>query len=294
MSPITGTGISIVTDRLWSLRVFYQLQSGNVGESKHLDGVWTNDSLTVQPADGSPFASVTYDSGKQIRLYYLDTSDILQEYCFTAGKGWFQGEISQLKVKCVPTAGLAAVEYGDDKGGVHLRVYYQEAGTDIIAEAANDGYWHAGQLRLAGAIGGTQLAAVAYYFQSQQQIRVYYQAKDLNVREHGHNDGGWFTGGFVSGKATALTPIAALAFSNVQLQVYFRDSTGHVVFVKNTGSWGSPFTIEAVGPGHKFAVLQWESGKRLRFYYQEFSGPVRELCSDDSGSSWFPGSLKVN
>ena len=65
--PVTGTGISIVTDREYSLRVFYQLQSGNVAESVHLDGVWTNDNLTVKPADGSPFASVTYDSGKQVR-----------------------------------------------------------------------------------------------------------------------------------------------------------------------------------------------------------------------------------
>ena len=76
----------------------------------------------------------------------------------------------------------------------HILKHPKEAGTDVIAEAANDGYWHAGQLRLSGAIGGTQLAAVAYFFQSQQQIRVYYQAQDLTLREHGHNDGGWFTG----------------------------------------------------------------------------------------------------
>jgi hypothetical protein len=76
----------------------------------------------------------------------------------------------------------------------HILKHPKEAGTDVIAEAANDGYWHAGQLRLSGAIGGTQLAAVAYFFQSQQQLRVYYQAQDLTLREHGHNDGGWFTG----------------------------------------------------------------------------------------------------
>ena len=93
---------------------------------------------------------------------------------------------------------------------------------------------------------------------------------------------------------TARTPIAALVFGNVQLQVYYRNRGGNVVFAKNTGSWGAPTTIEAIGPGYKFAVLQWESGKLIRFYYQDFSGVVRELCSDDSGSSWFAGALKVN
>lgn len=79
----------------------------------------------------------------------------------------------------------------------------------------------------------------------------------------------------------------------MELQVYFRDVKGHVVFVKNTGNWGSPNAIEGIGPSYNFAVLQWEKGNRLRLYYQEFSGTVTELCSDNGGKTWFPGQLKV-
>jgi len=144
-----------------------------------------------------------------------------------------------------------------------------------------------------GALGATDLAAVTYFFQDQTQIRVYYQAIDLSLKEHGYNNSGWFPGAFNPGKVTAHTPLAALAFADVELQVYYRDLQGRVVYVRNTGAWGNPIVINGVGPGYKFAVLQWEKGARLRFYYQEFAGAIVELASDNGGQSWFPGELHV-
>lgn len=148
-NPIPGTGIAVVTDRLWSLRVFYQLLNGRLEQSKHLDGVWTNEALTFSPVDDTPLAAITYNSGKevsktplrlshtqldgrfgQIRVYYLDSDYIVQEYCYTEGKNWYKGEIGNKKAKAVPAAGLAAVVFGSDvlgsgEKGVHIRVYYQ-------------------------------------------------------------------------------------------------------------------------------------------------------------------------
>ena len=98
-------------------------------------------------------------------------------------------------------------------------------------------------------------------------------------------------GSFNPGKVTARTPLSALSFGDIQLQVYWRDLDGHTVFSNNNGSWDPPSTIEAVGPGYGFCVLQWEDGKCLRFYYQDYQGYVRELYSDDAGDSWFPGKL---
>lgn len=92
---------------------------------------------------------------------------------------------------------------------------------------------------------------------------------------------------------TARSPISTIVFGDVQLQVYYRDLNGRVAFVKNTGSWSRPSIIEAVGPGYNLAVLQWENGKRLRLYYQEFAGDIVELYSDNSGQSWAPGELHV-
>jgi len=290
--PVLGTGISVITDRLWSLGVFYQRIDRHIDESKHLDGVWTNQHLTVTPVAVTPLASVTYNSGKEIRVYYLDTNYIVQEYGYSEGRGWFQGEIGQLKAKAGHSSGLAAVVYGDDKGGVHLRVYYQ-ADSHVVAELANDGAWHHGELNLTGALPGTNLAAVAYNFQSQSQIRLYYQAADLSLKEHGHNNSGWFAGGFNPGKAESRTPLSALAYGDVELQVYWRNTSGHIVYSKNTGSWSSAKAIPGLGVGRHFAVLQWENGKRLRLYYQGLEASLAEYYSDNSGESWAPGEFSV-
>ena len=149
-------------------------------------------------------------------MYYLDADYIVQEYCYTEKKGWYKGEIGQMKATATPAAGLAAVVFGSDvlgsgPKGVHIRVYYQgkyllspytahvlkylaEAGTNTVLELANDGHWHTGDMRIAGALGATGLAAVTYYFQDQTQIRVYYQARDLSLKEHCYNNRGWFPG----------------------------------------------------------------------------------------------------
>lgn len=291
--------MSVVTDERWSLRLFYQLTDEHIEQSRHLKGVWTNEQLVFSPVAATPLASITYNKGKEIRVYYLDKDYMVQEYCYSQDKGkWYAGEINKLKAKATPAAGLAAIAYGSDvlgagEKGVHIRVYYQEAGSHIVKELANDGSWHTGEMQINNALGATNLAAVSYYFQNQTQIRVYYQDRDLNVKEHGHNNKGWFTGAFNPGKAKARTPISAIAFADVELQVYYRVPKGQVVYVKNTGSWGHPNVIQALGPGYSFAVLQWDKGKLLRLYHQDYSGAITELCSDDSGKSWFPGKLHV-
>jgi len=296
--PVTGTGISVVSARQWSAGVIFQLLNGHLDFVKHKDGVWSpGESLFAKPTDGSPIASITYHGGKQIRVYYLDENYFIQELCFTEDNGWYIGEIHTLKARATPGSGLAAIIYGalqlgDGEEGDHIRVYYQDYETQAIKELANDGYWHQGDLHVDNAYGGTSLAAVTYYFQHQTQIRVYYQNKSLELKEYGHNNKGWFAGAFNPGQATVGTPLGALVFGGVELQVYWRDLHGHVVFARNTGAWGHPTTIEPIGPGYKLAVLQWDNGKYLRIYYQLFNGGLVEICSDDGGHTWFQGKFK--
>jgi hypothetical protein len=97
---------------------------------------------------------------------------------------------------------------------------------------------------------------------------------------------------FNPGPAIAGTPLGALAFGNVELQVYWRGLGGPIVFCSNTGSWGEATIIEPIGPGYKFAVLQWDSGKYIRLYYQRFDGTLVEYYSDDSGKTWVVGKFK--
>lgn len=69
-----------------------------------------------------------------------------------------------------------------------------EAGSNAIKELYkdNNGPWSRGALQIENALGGTNLAAVAYHFQNQAQIRIYYQDKHLNLKEYCFNNSGWF------------------------------------------------------------------------------------------------------
>ena len=62
----------------------------------------------------------------KIRVYYIDGNNVLQEHCWSADKGcWFAGEIGAMCFKACPDTRLGALEFGDQHGGVHIRVYCQ-------------------------------------------------------------------------------------------------------------------------------------------------------------------------
>ena len=65
---ILWSGISVVTSRLWSLRVFYQMPGGAIVQSTHLDGKWTaiHDQPIVNAVNFSPLASIMWNDGKEV------------------------------------------------------------------------------------------------------------------------------------------------------------------------------------------------------------------------------------
>jgi hypothetical protein len=66
-SPIGGTGISVFTDRKWSLGVVYQSENRHLALSTHLDGVWkAAEQLQARPDERSSVASITYLNGKEV------------------------------------------------------------------------------------------------------------------------------------------------------------------------------------------------------------------------------------
>jgi hypothetical protein len=72
--PLRGHGISVVTEGLWSLRIFYQLLEGQIGQRRYLDGEWIDEDINVRAVSISPLASVTYDGGKEVsRPYFRST-----------------------------------------------------------------------------------------------------------------------------------------------------------------------------------------------------------------------------
>ena len=147
-------------------------------------------------------------------MYYLDDQYIVQEYCYTEGHGWYQGQTGEMKTKANPLSRLSAITYQDQEG-THLRVYYQgecdlppsncppvettkEAKTNIVKELAYDGKWYMGEMQIKDAVEGTGLAAVTYGSGRYRQICVFYQNLSLSLIEYYHNEKGWFTSEFIS------------------------------------------------------------------------------------------------
>ena len=65
-TPIPSTGLAVVTPRLWSLRLFYQQPGGPIGQTVHVDGVWSQAPSTFSAIPLSPLAAITWDGGKQV------------------------------------------------------------------------------------------------------------------------------------------------------------------------------------------------------------------------------------
>ena len=47
--------------------------------------------------------------------------------------------------------------------------------------------------------------------------------------------------------------------------------------------------IKEIGPGFGFTILEWEQGKYLRIYYEDYNNFLFEYCSDNGGETWFSG-----
>ncbi|SJL06968.1 uncharacterized protein ARMOST_10310 [Armillaria ostoyae] len=294
---IPWSAVAVTTPRVWHIHVFYQQPGGGILQSEHLDGLWgggpSKDPI-FNAVLFTPLAAINFNGGKEVRVYYLDEQYVLQEYCYSADKGrWFPGELGGMKIQAATNTSIAAIQYGDDQGGVHICVYCQELASDAIKELCNDGYWFRGAT-LPVALSGSSIAAVAYSWNG-LQLRVYY---DLSIKEHCLNDNsGWFPGELDIGKAPGCVPISVLGYvtsaGGPELHVYWRNLENQIVGTTNTASWGPVNTVVGgLRPGIQFAAAQWNTGKNLRLYYQTPDDSVLEVVND--GASWVGGATVGN
>ena len=66
--PIPASGLSVVTLKKKSLRLFYQLPGGPIGQSVCVDGVWSHDPPKFNAVPLSPLASVAWNEGQEVSL----------------------------------------------------------------------------------------------------------------------------------------------------------------------------------------------------------------------------------
>jgi len=289
--PILGTGISAVTPEVDATRLTYQLLNGEI-QQKLLkpDTATVTSTFTDTGFPVTPLASVTWDDGKEVHVYSLDSNYYVQDHYLNNGS-WTPGKLSGLKVVASPNAGLAVTQY-DTGSMIQLRVYYQEAGTYTIKELVNDDgttdTWYRGTLSIMGALANTYLAAVTDGSTDEEDLHIFYQTQDLYLKDYRHANGVWNQGKFNPGRATARTPLGAIWSNAIKVQVYWHDLSGNVVFAK----YGqSPTIVAGISPGHGLSVIQWSDGTNIRIYYQNLQGAFYVHCSDDSGTSWYDGGV---
>jgi hypothetical protein len=134
------------------------------------------------------------DGSLQIRVYYLDSKYILQEYCYSKNKnGWYKGKLGDATIKASFATRLSAITWHDG-GGRHIRVYYQgdsgpsPVGPRNLRELSYDGKWTDVQMVINDAVEGTGIAAVKYHAGGAFQIRIYYQTfGELCLKEYCYN-----------------------------------------------------------------------------------------------------------
>ncbi|KZS89086.1 fucose-specific lectin [Sistotremastrum niveocremeum HHB9708] len=297
MSNIRGTGIAAVQ---WihgaglHIRVYHQHTDGGVYETA-LDPNpgqgWHSTKKIFQARLRSPLAAVAFQTSgnaPQIRVYYLDDHNVIQEYAFN--NGWAKG--STLPSSNVyPISSLAAVSWSDDP---HIRVYYQQADNNI-QEIAFDKGWHNGSTLSAG-FPGTAITATTLG-DGASSLRVYYQEPDLKLHESAWG-GGWHdrTLDTISSPAGGIAAIGWTQSNGHHLRVYSQSQQDQITELSYNGTTNwvyPPFTpLSGLLPsdGALAAIVWLESGSvQIRVYGQTFGGRnITELVYDGPGrKGWY-------
>ena len=229
--PITGSGISAVTVSGSPVQVFYQFSDGYAGESIfNTGGGWSQDELQISPGYSSPMASVSWDNqGEASGFLYLfnPQPDIcIGRFVFTTSTPPASSKNIATLAAQVGMLGTSAVVFTKQtqkpvlpllRGPTRtwtfkifvfttkvstirtLRVTYllkrlKAAENDDVLELTFSGSWSPGSLSITNALSTTNLAAVTYYSDGQQQINLYYQAEDLSLGEYVNDGSGWSEG----------------------------------------------------------------------------------------------------
>lgn len=188
-----------------------------------------------------------------------------------------------------------------------------ESTSDAIQEFCSGSPWTRGQL-LPTARTGSSIAVVGWS-DNGVHLRVYCQAPDLTLKEYCWDPSNWYdgtldsfpssskpflnsnAGDFSTDKAPRHSSISAIGWydSGVFLRVYWHDSSRNFTGSEyNNGSWADAGTVIELLPGAtQSSSIQWDSGEKIRFYYQARSNDILEQCNDGDGNGdvWYSGSV---
>ncbi|KAL7953518.1 fungal fucose-specific lectin domain-containing protein [Trichoderma compactum] len=268
------TAVAATATSTSTSRVYFQDTENGIREVTYDNGNWTvsNDAL-FSAKRSTPLAVVSWDEGKQIRIYCVSSEGLLQEWCGINGS-WSPGYLTKLEVRVAPNTSIAATNWD----GPAIRVYCQEENSNAIQEYCVGNPWHRGAT-LPIADSGSNLASLSFKDGGRVHLRVYYQAPDLSLREHCY-DGSWSEGGFNPGVAIKSSAIAATSWSGtgagVQLRLFWQDNHGLLRGYRWSRVWESTGSLNLMPVGTHISAINWDSGSSVRVYYQANDGTITE------------------
>ncbi|KIM47269.1 hypothetical protein M413DRAFT_271918 [Hebeloma cylindrosporum] len=212
--------------------------------------------VPIPPSDlipGQPYACISMDNGKEIRIYSLGPGNILQEYTYSSknGSSWCFSGLQNLKIILDPTSTLAVIRAADN----YIIVYYQDPDSDFIRPLGQNGEtkdWGQGPT-ITKALKGTYIAAVRCFDSNGlAHSRIYYQGPELHLREYyfDRSRKKWALGDFNPGKQPRRTQITAevVGEGDVDITVSWRDKEGRLVNSSHSKTRGWDLPKRMSGP----------------------------------------------
>lgn len=293
----SGHSIAATAWSAWHMRVYFQDGRGGIRESRHDDGVWSGGdvpSVLLTAKMGTPLSVINWDNGRQIRIYYLSSQNMLQEYCYSTGRGWYHGDLNSQWIQVAPNSRISAIHWHVDTS---IRVYFQAPTSWAIQEYCYCGQsgWCRGST-LWNARAGSSIAATRWFsgaldsIHRNLHIRIYYQDEQSYIKELCWQVGGWSKGGF-SQWAFGGTPIAAFAWYDYQvnIRVYWQDNYKALLESKYANGWsaGSNITND-VDERCPFTAVELQNGQHYRVYLRDRTALI-EKCKGKYGGYWYNG-----
>lgn len=137
----------------------------------------------VTSKQNRPLATLSWDDGKEIRLYHLGPHNVLQDFVYSEREmttKWQPGDLEKLQIVLDSNSSIAAIQWHDE-----IRLYYQDQNSDVVRElrkASPAAPWAHGAT-IERAAKNSSIAAVVW-IEDGMHIRVYYWDLGLHLREH--------------------------------------------------------------------------------------------------------------
>ncbi|KAH8597449.1 hypothetical protein B0O99DRAFT_739487 [Bisporella sp. PMI_857] len=300
-APVSNSGICVWSYQ-GSARLIYQDSTGEIREACS-STQWKPTALNVNPKAKMSTPLAICNWGNEARLYYISSSNVLTEHCFSNGD-WVASSTHQFDQIKLHAQSNLAIYFRDSPMTIH--VYFQDPDNRIrVLQYANG--WGPSPRAIATGLPGTGLAAPY----AGASVRVMLRWPDGRLSWVVSDDGGVTYGNNptlsesdvlkadspLAGGAWQRSPRGTAAGPLDQIRAFYLKLDGSVGTyviddrIGKNASWGAgPATDNSNG---RMAYLAWMAGGVLkqRLYLQKASREIMEYSIEGQDSNWSPGTM---